>query len=203
MQGFGNSTDSPAGYYIPVAQSDVGFGVNIAVRTRGALDALAPALRSAVNALDDDLALYDLRSMATVVARQTMFYHVFGTFFFAFGLSALFLAAAGLYGVMSFAVTRRTRELGVRSALGARGGQLVRLVMRQAVVQSAVGLALGLALGLLATGALEPLLYRVDSRDPVVIAGVGATLALTGWLTGLFATRRIARLDPVVALAGE
>jgi putative ABC transport system permease protein len=203
MQGFGNTTESPAGYYIPIAQSDVGYGVNIAARGRGGPAAILPALRAAVASLDPDLALYDVRPMQDVVDQQTMFYSVFGTFFFAFGAAGLFLAAAGLYGVMSFAVTQRTREFGIRSALGAQSGQLMLLVMRKAIVQSAIGLTLGLALGVLATGPLQPLLYEVHPRDPAVLAIVIVALSATGLLTGFIATRRVTRLDPVVALGTE
>jgi ABC-type antimicrobial peptide transport system permease subunit len=203
MQGFGNATESPAGYYIPIAQSDIGTAVNIALRTRGGPAAITPALRAAVMSLDRNLALSDARSMRDVVDQQTMFYSVFGTFFCAFGVAGLFLAAAGLYGVMSFAVTQRTREFGIRSALGASGGQLVRLVMRKAIVQSVAGLTLGLVLGLLAAGLLQPMLYEVDARDPAVLATVVVALAATGLITGLVATRRVTRLDPVVALGTE
>ena len=203
MQGFGNATASPAGYYIPIAQSDVASSVNIAVRTRGEIAGTASALRGAIASLDPDLALFSVRSMQAVVDQQTMFYSVFGTFFFAFGCSGLFLAAAGLYGVMSFAVTQRTREFGIRTALGARGNQLVLLVMRKAIVQSAIGLTLGVALGLLATGPLRPLLYDVNPRDPAVVAIVVIALGGTGLLTGLFATRRVTRLNTVAALGTE
>lgn len=198
MQGYGNATESGAGYYIPIAQSDVGYGVSIAVRGRGGALAMLSGLRSAIASLDADLALWEVRAMRDVADRQTMFYSVFGTFFFAFGASALFLAAAGLYGVMSFAVTQRTREFGIRSALGARNGQLVRLAMRRAIVQSLVGLALGVTLAVLATGQMQLLLYEVQPRDPAVFATVIVALGGTGLLTGLIATRRVTRLNPVV-----
>src|SRR4029077_2503319 len=133
-------------------------GVRIAVRAHGETAALASLVRSAVTALDPDLAIYEFDTMQRVIDRQTWFYKVFGTFFMAFGLCALFLASAGLYGVMSFTVTQRTREMGVRSALGANGRALVLLIMRKSVVQLAIGLALGLGLAFLASGALQPVL---------------------------------------------
>ena len=152
-----NNGASPVGYYIPIAQSDVANGVRIAVRTRGDAVSLTPLLRSAVTSLDPGLAIYEVSSMRRVIGRQTWFYTTFGTFFMAFGICALLLAAAGLYGVMSFAVTQRTREMGVRSALGAKGAQLIALVMRRSVVQLAIGVVLGLVLAILAAGALRPL----------------------------------------------
>jgi predicted permease len=203
MEGIGNNNASPIGYYIPIAQSDVANGVRIAVRTRGEPAALTSLLRSAVSSLDSDLAIYEINTMRWVIDRQTWFYTVFGTFFMTFGFCALFLAAAGLYGVMSFAVTQRTREMGVRSALGAHGGQLVLLVMRKSVLQLAIGVFLGLALALLASGALQPVLYHVDPRDRAVFAAVVATLALAGLVASILPARRVTKIDPVLALASE
>jgi ABC-type antimicrobial peptide transport system permease subunit len=138
-----------------------------------------------------------------VIDRQTWFYTTFGTFFMAFGICALFLAAAGLYGVMSFAVTQRTREMGVRSALGAQGLQLIALVMRRSVVQLAIGLVLGLGLALLASGALQPVLYKVDPRDVAVFAAVVATLTVVSLIASFLPARRVTKIDPVTALAVE
>jgi predicted permease len=203
MEGIGNNNASPVGYYIPIAQSDVANGVRIAVRTQGEPSAMTPLLRSAVASLDNDLAIYEVDAMRTVIDRQTWFYRVFGTFFMAFGVCALFLAAAGLYGVMSFAVTQRTREMGVRSALGARGAQLILLVMRKSVIQLAVGLSLGLGLALVASGALQPVLYRVDPRDVTVFAGVVATLAAASLIASFLPAWRVTKVDPGLALAAE
>ena len=138
-----------------------------------------------------------------MIERQTWFYTVFGTFFMSFGVCALFLAAAGLYGVMSFAVTQRTREMGVRSALGAQGLQLILLVMRKSLVQLAIGLALGLGIALLASGQLQPVLYHVNPRDAVVFVGVIITLALAAIVASFLPARRVTKIDPVLALSSE
>jgi predicted permease len=203
MEGIGNNNASPIGYYIPIAQSDVANGVRIAVRTRGEPAAVTSRLRAAVASLDPDLAIYEISTLRRVIDRQTWFYTVFGTFFMAFGICALLLAAAGLYGVMSFAVTQRTREMGVRSALGAQGLQLVLLVMRKSVVQLAIGLVLGLGLALAASDALQPVLYHVNPRDSAVFAAVIATLAIASLIASFLPARRVTRIDPVLALASE
>jgi predicted permease len=203
MEGIGNNNASPLGYYIPIAQSDVGNAVRIAVRTGSDPAAVTSLLRSAVASLDPNLAIYDIQTMRRVIDRQTWFYTVFGTFFMAFGICALLLAAAGLYGVMSFSVTQRTREMGVRSALGAQGLQLIVLVMRKSIVQLAIGLFLGLGLALLASGALQPVLYHVNPRDGAVFAAVVATLALASLIASFLPARRVTKIDPVLALAAE
>jgi putative ABC transport system permease protein len=203
MEGIGNNNASPVGYYIPIAQSDVANGVRIAVRTTGDAAAAATAVRGAVASLDPDLAIYEIQTMRLVIDRQTWFYTVFGTFFMAFGLCALFLASAGLYGVMSFAVTQRTREMGVRSALGANSGVLILLIMRKTVVQLAIGLAVGLGLALLASGALQPILYHVNPRDAVVFMAVVGMLATVSLAASLLPARRVTRIDPAVALSSE
>jgi putative ABC transport system permease protein len=203
MEGIGNNNASPVGYYIPISQSDVANGVRIAVRTRGEPSTVTPLVRSAVTSLDQDLAIYEISTLQRVIDRQTWFYTVFGTFFMAFGLCALFLAAAGLYGVMSFAVTQRTREMGVRSALGAQRAHLILLVMRKSAAQLALGLALGLGLALLASGALQPVLYHVNPRDTGVFAAVIATLATASLIASFLPARRVTKIDPMLALASE
>jgi len=203
MQGIGNNNASPVGYYIPIPQSDVANGVRLAVRVHGDPAAVTSLVRSAVASLDPDLALYEISPLRRVIDQRTWFYTVFGTFFTTFGICALFLAAAGLYGVMSFAVTQRTREMGVRSALGAQSSQLIALVMRKVIWQLAAGLVLGLGLAVLASGGLQPVLYHVDPRDPRVFAVVIVTLAAASLLASLLPARRVTKIDPALALTVE
>jgi len=203
MQGIGNNDASPAGFYIPISQSGVGNFVSIGLRTRGAPMAVSAAVREAVTSLNPDLPIFNVLSMVEVIAQQTWFYHIFGTLFVLFGAAALFLASVGLYGVMSFSVTRRTREMGVRMALGARNEQLVWLVLRRGVVQLGVGLAIGLTLAALATRPLQFVLYGVQARDPAVFGVVVASLALVCLAASFIPARRVTRVDPVIALTAE
>jgi predicted permease len=203
MEGFANNDASPAGFYIPIAQSGVGNFVSIALRTRGPPMAKTADVRAAVMSIDTNLPIFDVLAMNGVIDSLTWFYRVFGTLFMAFGAAALFLAAVGLYGVMSFAVARRTHEMGIRMALGAGTSQLVGLVMRKGVVQLVVGLSIGLGLAVLTAGPLQIILFEVNARDPVVFGAVVATLAVIGLLASFVPARRVTKVDPVAALTPE
>ena len=200
MEGIGNNEASPAGFYIPIGQSDVGSTVTIALRSRNEPMALTPEVRSAVAAIDPDLPIFQILDMEGVIARQTFFYTIFGKLFMAFGFAALFLAAVGLYGVMSFAVAQRTQEMGVRMAHGAMGRQLIGLVMRKGARQLGIGLGIGLGLAILAAGQVQFILFEVNARDPVVFGLVLATLGAAGFLASFVPARRVTKVDPVTAL---
>ena len=203
MEGIGNQDRSAAGFYIPISQSGVGTGVSVALRTRGDPMGVTPSVQAAVMSIDADLPIYQAMEMNGVIDRQTWIYGLFGKLFMVFGVAALFLAAVGLYGVMSFSVARRSHEMGVRMALGARGGELVWLVLKRGVVQLAIGLGIGLGLAALATRPLQFILYNVGARDPAVFGAVAATLALVGVAASLIPARRVTRVDPVIALNAE
>jgi putative ABC transport system permease protein len=203
MEGIGNNGESPVGFYIPISQSGVGNTVNIALRTHGTPMSKTTDVRTAVTSIDPDLPIFQAMSMVGVIERQTWFYRVFGTLFMAFGVSALFLAAIGLYGVMSFSVTRRAHEMGVRMALGAQGEQLVWLVLKKGVAQLTIGLAIGLGLATLATRPLQFILFGVQARDPAVFGAVVAALAVIGLGASFIPARRVTQVDPVIALNAE
>ena len=203
MEGIGNQEGSPAGYYFPVSQSPMGTLVSIAIRTRRAPMSITPDVRAAVESLDANLPIYEVLSMEEVIASETWLYWLFGTLFMVTGFVAMFLAAVGLYGVMSFAVSRRTQEMGIRMALGADGPSLVRLVMRRGIVQLSIGLALGLGLAAAAASPLQIILYNVNARDLGVFGLVALALAATGLLASFVPARRVTRVDPVAALTAE
>ena len=203
MEGIGNNNASPAGFYIPIAQSNVANFVSIAIRTQGPPMQKTQEIRAAVASLDSNLAIFQVLSLNGVIDRQTWFYTVFGTLFVAFGLAALFLAVVGLYSVMSFAVTRRTPEIGIRMALGAQPRQLVSLIMKRGIVQIVLGIVFGLGLAMLAAQPLQTILFRVDVRDPAVFGTVLAALAGAGLLACLIPARRVQRVDPMTALTPE
>jgi ABC-type antimicrobial peptide transport system permease subunit len=141
--------------------------------------------------------------MPDVIKAQTWFYTTFGTLFMVFGFVALFLAAVGLYGVMSFSVSQRRTEMGVRMALGASGRSLIGLVMRKGAIQMAVGLVIGLILAGLATTPLQIVLFEVNARDPMVFGTIVVTLAVTGLLASFVPARRVTKVDPATALHAE
>ncbi|HET9981982.1 MAG TPA: ABC transporter permease [Longimicrobiales bacterium] len=192
----------PEALYIPAAQDGSRF-MSIVARTHGAPTALAGPVRDAVTALDADLPIYFVSTLARDIAKNTWFYRVFGTLFMVFGGAALFLAAIGLYAVMAFSVSRRTREVGVRMALGAGRSDVLRLVLRQGLRQIGIGLAIGIALSLGLTRLLATILFGVEPRDPTTLAAIVVVLTLTGMLACLLPARRAARVDPMAALRYE
>jgi ABC-type antimicrobial peptide transport system permease subunit len=120
-----------------------------------------------------------------------------------FAAFAVLLAAVGVYGVLAFSVARRTRELGIRLALGARPGGVLRLVLREAAVLSGLGIALGAGAGIAAAGMLRAIFAEVRMTDPAVLAGVPAIVLLVAIAAALLPARRAMRVDPVQALRAE
>ena len=123
--------------------------------------------------------------------------------FTAFGALGLLIATLGLFSALAYAVSQRRREFGVRVALGARSGGIVRIVLGQGLWFAIMGLAIGLAIALVAGGQLEPLLFGVGPRDPLVTVGVALALGVTALLAGLIPAWRASRVDPAEALRSE
>jgi putative ABC transport system permease protein len=189
-------------YFAPLAQHHSSF-VSIVARTSGPPMQLTQAVRGEVARLNADIPLYWVYSMDEALARPTWYIRVFGTMFMIFGAIALFLAATGLYAVMSFSVSRRTKEVGIRMALGAQAGQVIRMMFRQGAWQLGLGISLGLLLAAAIGRATSAILFEVQPRDPQVFGGVVAVLAIAGILACLIPARRATRVDPLTALRSQ
>ena len=199
----GNNETDPAGYYTPVEQGDIRF-MSLTVRTRGGAPlTITPEVRRAVRTVDADLPIYSVLSMQGAIKRGTWFYKVFGTLFIVFGAAALFMASVGLYGVLSFSVSRRTQEMGIRMALGATARDVIKLVLRQGLVQLGVGLAIGLAMAFGLSNIVAFIMFDVQPRDPMVFGSIVVVITLVGLLASFVPARRATRVDPMEALRYE
>jgi predicted permease len=186
----------------PFAQARVNF-VYVAAKASGDPLALARPVRDAVAALNPDIPLYWVQTLDEAASQALWFVRVFGTMFMLFGFVALFLASVGLYAVMSFSVSRRTREVGIRMALGAQGSHVVRMIFGQGLLQLTVGTVVGLGLAFAISSVMSVVLFQVQPHDPLIFGGVAAVLVTVGLLACLIPAKRATLVDPLVALRSD
>ena len=191
--------------YVPYAQEWRGFVAprDLVVRTTSDAASLAGAVRQAVSAVDKDQPISNVRTMdqvlATAVSRerfQTLLLALFATL-------ALVLACVGLYGVISYAVVQRTHEIGVRMALGAQPGDVLRLVINQGMLLTLIGLVIGVAAAFAVTRVMTEMLFGVTATDPLTFAGVPIVLGVIAFFACYVPARRATKVDPLVALRYE
>ena len=189
-------------FYLPVFQSFVP-AMTIHLRTAGNPAALTAALRREMQALDPDLPLTGVKTLREHLRISIFTQRLAAAFLGAIGVLALVLATVGLSSLLRYAVKQRTREIGVRVALGAQPQDITRLVVGQGIVLALIGLGLGLALAFGVTRFLASLLLGVSATDPAVFAGVVVILAAVAALASWLPARIAARVDPMVALRRE
>jgi putative ABC transport system permease protein len=173
------------------------------IRATGDPVAVLPAVRAAVRRLEPHAVLYETRTMAHIAEESAAVTRLATRLLAGFAVIAFLLAAIGVYGMMSYRVRRRTRELGVRLALGASPRAITRLVLLQAVATAAVGLAIGTAATMAVGRTLSSLLFGVTSWDPATLGSAAALLAAATVAAGYLPARRAARVDPVSVLSAE
>ena len=184
-------------------RQDSTTGMTIVVRAQSSPASLVPAVRHELSSIDPGLAMYDIRSLREVVS-ESVAQQRFTTWIVGlFAALALLIAAVGVYGVVSYSVGGRTREIGLRMALGATRGAVTRLVMRETFLLVGLGLITGLGLCVVATRAIRTLLFNTAPTDPVTYGGVIAVLAAAGLLASYVPLRRALTVDPNVALRYE
>ena len=211
MQGPFNQQTNSAGFYIPLlgAEPAPQFStIIVRPRPRQRADTLGPALSKAVAQLDANLPIYFAGTPARLHNEILGTNRIIATLFGIFGAVAFILSAIGLYGVMSFSVSQRTREFGIRMALGADAARIFRVVMTQGAWQLAIGLVLGaggaaLLLGVVVAATLQNILFKVNPLDPTIYFAVAALLTAVAAASCFVPARRATRVDPMIALRYE
>jgi putative ABC transport system permease protein len=189
-------------FYTPLAQTRMS-PMTLLVRTDGDPLAALPAVREELKGLNKNLTLYQINTLSAHLAEALSNERMLAVLLGVFGVAALLLAAVGLYGVMSYAVARRTHEIGVRIALGAQTGDIMKLVLWQGMMLLIVGAIVGLAASFALTRLMSSLLYGVSATDPLTFAGITLLLASVALLACYLPARRATKVDPMVALRYE
>jgi predicted permease len=189
--------------YVPYTQEESVGSLTYYVRSSVASEAFGARLRAAVARVDPTLPVTELKTMKTQIGESLFVERMVAALSAAFGLLATVLAAIGLYGVMSYAVTMRTREIGLRVALGADRRAVLMLVLREVALLAALGIAIGLPGGYGLGRVVESQLFGLNARDPLTFALATLALVTTAFVAGLIPAVRAARVDPMTALRYE
>jgi ABC-type antimicrobial peptide transport system permease subunit len=176
---------------------------HFAIRASIQAEALIPTVRQVVASFDDNLPLFDVRTQTEIIDRLLFNERLVAQLSSVFGGLALVLACVGLYGLLSYEVARRTREIGIRTALGAQRREIFRLVLRQGLTLTIFGAIVGITAAIGVTRYLGSLLYGVAATDPLTFVTIAFTLVAVALLAGYIPSRRAMRVDPMVALRYE
>ncbi|MEO5894534.1 MAG: ABC transporter permease [Vicinamibacterales bacterium] len=195
------STDDRAGtYYFPLSQAPFRT-MTLAMKTAGDPEAVTPAIRRAFAAVDSEVPLYAVRSMQDRIGQTLTDRRTPMVLALVFGAVALFLAAIGLYGVLAYQVSQRSKEIGIRMALGSEPRGIFALILREGLVLLGTGFGVGLALAFAARKAMATQLYGIGAMDPRVLALVAGTLGAVAFIACMVPARRAAKIDPLIALS--
>jgi ABC-type antimicrobial peptide transport system permease subunit len=187
--------------YVAAAQSPGNlFEVIYAVSTTSTPEAIIPSVRKTVAAMAPDQPLFLVQSMESIIADSLQTRKLMLTLLAVFAGLAVFLSAAGVYGVMSYGVAQRTREIGIRMALGARGPDVLRMILGDAGKVAGIGVVFGLAAAFATTRIMQSMLYGIGPRDPGTFATVSVVIAGTALLASLVPATRAMKVDPVNAI---
>jgi putative ABC transport system permease protein len=195
----GVATDTHAEIYIPFAQLPWA-SMNLLVRTAGDPHSYVAAVRRCVLAIDKDQAVTKVMGMEEVLSEGAQQPRFVTTLLGGLAAIALVLAIVGIYGAVGYSVSQRTQEMGIRMALGAERGDILRLVLRQGLAPACMGIAMGAAASLALTHLMAKMLYHVSTSDPATFVGCAVLFAAVAMLASYLPARRATRVDPMVAL---
>jgi predicted permease len=193
----------PKTAYVPYSQYPNTEQRILAVRATGDAAAIVAAIRREVRSLDPNLPIYGIKTFAEQINESISRERLVALLSSLFGLFALLLAALGLYGVVAYAVTRRTREIGIRLALGAQPASVLRLVLRETLLLALIGICIGLPAALFSTRLIKDLLFELVPNDPFIITMASFVMISIAIIAGYLPARRAARVDPMEALRHE
>jgi predicted permease len=186
--------------YLSYLQEPRAFEMSLHLRITGNPDGMVASVRHAVAELDKNLPIFNVRTLAEQVEASLVPERMLSVLSSFFGLLALLLAGIGLYGVMAYRVARRTREIGIRMALGAKRGSVLTLVLRESLWLVSIGLSLGLGTAVWATRVISSMLYGISASDPVTLLSVSLMMTAVALLASYLPALRATRVDPVIAL---
>jgi len=189
--------------YIPYTQGDEIGAMTFYLRVRGDAATIGASVRQAAQRVDPNLPLYEMKTMTAVMDDLLFMERMVAALSIAFGALATLLAAIGLYGVLSYSVARRTREIGIRMALGAERASVMWLVLREVALMVGVGLGVGVPLAIGVSRIVQSQLFELSAHDPAAIAGAAAILAIVALVAGYLPARRATCVDPMLALRYE
>ncbi len=198
----GSQSSSSGVYYFPIYQSDAPYGFLLA-RTDGDPAALAGVIRQSVHNVDPNQPVSDMKSMDARIAESLRPQRFAASLLAVFAVLAMALSAVGLYGLVSYSVTQRTNEMGIRMALGANRADILRMVLRESAQVALIGTGVGIVVGLLLTRALQGVLYGVSAYDPLSFAASALALIFVALAASYIPARRATCVDPIVALRYE
>jgi predicted permease len=193
----------PPQYFMPYRQDSTVGAINFYVRTSLSPQQLMRTIRGVIAALDPNLPVEDLKTLPQQIKENVALDRMISTLSASFAVLATLLAAVGLYGVLAYTVTQRTREIGVRMALGADQRRVRGMVLKQVGVMTLIGGVIGLAAAFGLGRAAASLLFELKGHDPIVFATAAATLALVAFGAGYLPARRASRVEPMQALRYE
>lgn len=202
IKAYGNREQAPPILYLPYDQAPV-QDFSLLVRSSAAPAVIVNGARAAIKETDADLPVFDVKTMTDALAESVSQPRFYAILLASFAGIALVIAALGIYGVISYTVNQRTRELGIRIALGAQRQRVLRLVIRQGMALSLIGVVVGLVFAYVLTRVIASMLFGVAAADPLTFATVTAIFVGIAWMASYLPARRAATVDPIIAMRAE